>query len=256
MKKPVKIIVLAGKGGVGKSTVATGLALALSKRGHKVLMFDTDIDGPNCRRLLGVMDKVMYVDSFMHPIDVNENLKLFSVDGHPFIAKEGYGCVWLGEQTRQFLNECLEAAKRGKIEADYYVFDAPANHGDELHTIGHILGGVDHAVLVTAPSIVATDNVALTIRALREMQWSILGLVENFAHFTCSHGERYYVYGQGHGRELAMKENIEFLGELPINPAISGRMAETGEALNNPVIYDVVKKLEDAHKGFWKKLVG
>ena len=97
--KPVKIIVLSGKGGVGKSTVAAALAVALSKRGHKVLMFDTDIDGPNCRRILGVSDKTMHVDSFMHPIDVNENLKLFSVDGHPFIAKEGYGLVWLGEQT-------------------------------------------------------------------------------------------------------------------------------------------------------------
>ena len=255
MSAPVRVVVLSGKGGVGKSTISVSVAIALAKRGKKVVLFDTDVDGPNCRRLCGVQDKTMVVDQVMHPIKVNENLLLYSVDGHPFIGKENYAPVWLGEQHRSFLAECLESCRKLELNPDFIVFDAPANHGDELHTIAHILGGVDQAIVVTAPSVVSTDNVALALKAMRELKWPVLGLIENMSHFTCSHGERYYVLGQGHGRELAIKEGIEFLGEIPLNPAISGRMAETGETFNNPVIYDVVQRLE-RKRSLWARLTG
>ena len=256
MSKPIRVLVTSGKGGVGKTSYATGLGLALSKRGHRTLMVDMDLDGPNCARVLGVHGKSMVIDSFMHPVQVNGNLWLYAADLHPFVADEHLPFVALGETHRMWLKEVLVAIDRSKMDYEYIIFDAPANHGDELHTIAHLIGPPEHTILVSSPSLVSTDNVDGAIKALRELQFPILGIIENFAFFACPCGceKRFYLMGKGRAKELAIKNDIPFLGEQPITESISLN-ADEGIPLNNPIIYDIVVKLE-TKRSFLSKLLG
>lgn len=256
MSKAVRILVTSGKGGVGKTSYSSGLSLALSKRGHRTLIVDMDLDGPNCARVLGVRGKSMVIDAFMHPVRVNENLWLYGADLHPFVADEHLPFVALGESHRMWLKEILEAIEKSKMDYEYIIFDAPANHGDELHTIAHLIGPPEHTILVSSPSLMSTDNVEGAIAALRELQFPILGIIENFAFFACPCGceKRFYLLGKGHAKETAIRSNIPFLGEQPITESISLN-ADEGIPPNNPIIYGIVEKLEKK-ESFWSKLTG
>lgn len=241
VKKPKVVVVSGVKGGTGKSTFCTGIAKMLSKRGHKTILIDCDIEGSNCPRILGVTEAVHNARGDFEPVVVDENLSLYSMDLHPCIKRSDLPVVMLGESHRQFIQECLRASL--KRQPEYIVMDLPAEHGDALHTVLSVVKSVEGFVLVSAPNKISTDNCENAIRAAKELNLPVLGVIENFAGLRCDCGRVHYPFGHGAAKEMAMKHHLRFLGEQMLDPRISTG-ADRGRAINNPIVTRICEILE------------
>lgn len=216
------IAVASGKGGVGKSTVSSNLALALSLSGAKVGLLDADIHGPSVPMMFGELDSqplMREVDgkSLMVPIE-KFGIKLLSIG---FLIKPEQAVVWRGPMVssalRQFVNDCDWG------ELDYLILDLPPGTGDIHLTMLQVvpLTGI---VMVTTPQAVALADAykAATMFAMTPTKVPILGVVENMAYFTPAElpENKYYIFGQGGGKKMAEELNVPLLGEIPIYQSI------------------------------------
>jgi ATP-binding protein involved in chromosome partitioning len=210
-----KVAVASGKGGVGKSTVAANLALALKRGGATVGLLDADIYGPSQQMMMGCTDKPR----------VNAAEKILPVDGNGvavmslgFLMDPDQPVIWRGPMVMKALQQFIEDVEWGTL--DYLVVDLPPGTGDAQLTITQQVP-LDGAVIVTTPQDVALIDARKGLAMFQKVNVPVLGMIENMSAFVCPHcGERSEIFKHGGGRRTAEQLGVPFLGDIPIDPAI------------------------------------
>ena len=213
-----KILVLSGKGGVGKSTIAANLAVALSVAGKRVGLLDIDVHGPSIPKLFGVEGmQVTGTENSIYPFEISDNLKLMSIG---FLLRSSSDAViWRGPMKHTVIKQFLGDVEWDEL--DYLIVDSPPGTGDEPLSIAQLIPGVDGAVIVTTPQDVALLDVSKCINFCRQLSLPVLGIVENMSGFICPHcGKRTDIFKSGGGEKMAKEFGIQFLGRIPIDPSI------------------------------------
>ena len=209
------IAVASGKGGVGKSTVAVNLALALGKSGAKVGLLDTDIYGPSIPMMMGIHKQLQATpDEKILPIS-NYGIKLMSVG---FMLDEETPLIWRGPMVMQIVKQFLTGVAWGEL--DYLVIDLPPGTGDAQLTLVQTIP-LTGAVVVTTPQDVALIDARRAIKMFHEVKVPILGIVENMSYFQCPHcGEKTEIFSHGGGEKTSERYHVPLLGKIPIDPHI------------------------------------
>lgn len=219
-----KIIVLSGKGGVGKSTVATNIAVAISLKGQKVGLMDIDIHGPSIPKMLGLEGRPLREsEEGLLPIDYSDNLKVISIG---FILRDQKDAViWRGPLKHSLIRQFLRDVRWRDL--DYLIIDSPPGTGDEPLSVIQLLENADGAIIVTTPQDVALIDVRKAITFCRQVNLPIIGVVENMSGFVCPHcGKTVNIFKSGGGQGMALDMGVPFLGRIPLDPKI----VETGDS--------------------------
>jgi len=219
-----KIIVLSGKGGVGKSTVATNIAVALSLKGKKVGLIDIDIHGPSIPKMLGLEGKPLTgTEEGMLPIDYSNNLKVISIGF--MLRDQSQATIWRGPLKHSMIKQFLTDVKWGEL--DHLIIDSPPGTGDEPLSVIQLLGDVDGAIVVTTPQDVALNDVRKAITFCRQLNLPVIGIIENMSGFVCPYcGKTIDIFKSGGGEKMASEMGVPFLGKIPIETKI----VETGDS--------------------------
>lgn len=209
------IAVSSGKGGVGKSTVATNLAAAMAAEGHRVGLLDADVYGPDIPIMFGIHSRPRVTqDERVIPIEAH-GVKLMSVG---FLIEGDTPAIWRGPIVMGIIRQFLQQVEWGEL--DYLVVDMPPGTGDAQLSLVQ-LAKVDGAVMVTTPQGVATADVLKGIKMFERVDVPVLGLIENMSGFACPHcGETTDLFGRGGGRKLAATADVAFLGEVPLGGSV------------------------------------
>jgi ATP-binding protein involved in chromosome partitioning len=209
------IAVASGKGGVGKTTVAVNLALALVKLGHKVGLLDADVYGPNVPIMLGSTTEPMATgQQRIIPVDA-QGLKMISMG---LLNPGDKPVIWRGPMLHSVITQFLRHVEWGEL--DYLVIDLPPGTGDVQLTLIQTVA-VTGAVVVTTPSTVALADVRKAIEMFRQVNVEVLGVVENMSTFSCPHcGKPVDIFGHGEGSKTAIEYGVPLLGEVEIDPRI------------------------------------
>jgi ATP-binding protein involved in chromosome partitioning len=209
------VAVASGKGGVGKTTVAVNLALALSKLGHKVGLLDADVYGPNVPIMLGTNEEPLATqDRRIIPVEVS-GLKMISMG---LLNPGDKPMIWRGPMLHSVITQFLRSAEWGEL--DYLIIDLPPGTGDVQLTLIQTVA-VSGAVVVTTPSTVALADVRKAIEMFRQVNVEVLGVVENMSTFACPHcGKPVDIFGHGEGVKTARAYGVPVLGEIEIDPRI------------------------------------
>ena len=213
-----KILVLSGKGGVGKSTVAANLAISLAMEGQRVGILDIDIHGPSIPTMLGLKGShTEFVNEHIVPPEV-ANVKVISVDF--FLENTDDALIWRGPMKQGAIQQFLEDVEWGEL--DFLIIDCPPGTGDEPLSVRQILKGDTRAVVVTTPQEVAAADVRKSINFCEKLDLPIVGVIENMSGFACPHcGTITNIFKQGGGETLAAKAKVPFLGRIPIDPLVT-----------------------------------
>jgi ATP-binding protein involved in chromosome partitioning len=209
------VAVASGKGGVGKTTVAVNLAIALKNMGNAVGLLDADVYGPNVPVMLGTNEQPRAIDErTIIPVEAY-GLKMISMG---LLSPGDKPLVWRGPMLHSVIQQFLRSTQWGEL--DYLIVDLPPGTGDVQLTLIQSVS-VSGAVVVTTPSIVALADVRKAIEMFRQVNVEILGVVENMSYFNCPHCKgRIDVFGHGEGQHMAKKFGVPFLGEIEIDPQI------------------------------------
>lgn len=212
-----KIVVMSGKGGVGKSTVAVNMAVSLALSGKKVGLMDVDIHGPSVPTMLNLENSALQssADGIL-PVSVGE-LKVMSIG---FLLKDSSNAViWRGPMKMGAIQQFIKDVDWGDL--DYLIIDSPPGTGDEPLSVCQIIEDLDGAVIVTTPQKVAITDVEKSISFCRQLDLHVLGIVENMNGFVCPDcGSITHMFKDGGGKKLAEEYSINFLGSIPLDPAI------------------------------------
>ena len=211
-----KIAVASGKGGVGKSTVSTNLALSLRALGYTVGMLDADIYGPSQQMMLGIQGRptINEEDEKINPME-NHGIKTMSLG---LITDPDTPVIWRGPMVMKALDQFLTDVKWGVL--DFLIIDLPPGTGDAQLTLTQKVP-LTGAVVVTTPQDVALIDARKGLAMFRKVNVPVLGIIENMSYFICRHcGEREEIFGHGGGRKTAEMLGVPFLGEVPIDPKV------------------------------------
>jgi ATP-binding protein involved in chromosome partitioning len=209
------IAVASGKGGVGKTTVAVNLALALAKLGNKVGLLDADVYGPNVPIMLGsTAEPRATAQQRIIPVEA-QGLKMISMG---LLNPGDKPVIWRGPMLHGVITQFLRSVEWGQL--DYLVIDLPPGTGDVQLTLIQTVA-VTGAVVVTTPSTVALADVRKAIEMFRQVNVEVLGVVENMSTFMCPHcGQAVDIFGHGEGAKTAIEYSVPVLGEIEIDPRI------------------------------------
>jgi len=224
-----KLVVLSGKGGVGKSSVATNLAVGLARQGKKVGLMDVDVHGPSVPRLLHLDDSKppQAVEEGLIPIKWEDNLSVISLGF--FLPQKSDSVIWRGPMKMKLIQQFLEDVFWGDL--DYLVIDCPPGTGDEPLSVMQLLGTDAQGIVVTTPQDLAVDDVRRSVHFCQQTGNPVLGLVENMSGFKCPHcGEIVDVFASGGGERLAHEAGVAFLGRIPLDPEVV-RNADQGRVI-------------------------
>ena len=212
-----KILVLSGKGGVGKSTVAVNLAVALSLAGRRVGLLDIDIHGPSVPKMLRLTDSgIQTDDGAMLPVELG-GLKVMSIGF--MLSGNDQAVIWRGPMKIGIIKQFLKDVAWGDL--DYLVVDCPPGTGDEPLSAAQLIGKAAGAVVVTTPQEVALLDVRKSIAFCRRLDLPVLGVVENLSGFVCPKcGETTDIFKKGGGERMAAEMHVPFLGRVPITQAV------------------------------------
>lgn len=265
-----KLLVMSGKGGVGKSTVSVNLALSLAERGYKVGLMDVDIHGPDVIRMLnltGTLEPPKSSDSLVPPLSYNSNLKVVSLE---YMMKDrDEAIIWRGPLKIQAIRQFVADMDWGEL--DYLIVDAPPGTGDEPLSVAQTIPLVK-AIVVTTPQKVALADVKKSINFCKTVNVDIVGVIENMSGFVCPHcNETVDIFKSGGGEEVAREFDLPFLGRVPMDPKVviagddgkpylsSGEDSPAVEAFSRivesvvqrvpPVAQPVELKMADSHEG-------
>jgi len=220
-----KILVISGKGGVGKSTVAVNLAVALAQSGKQVGLLDVDIHGPSVPKLLGLETNPLLqgTGETILPVRYDENLKVMSTG---FLLRgQDDAIIWRGPMKHGVIQQFLKDVEWGDL--DYLIVDVPPGTGDEPLSVIQLIQDADGAVVVTTPQEIALIDVRKAVDFCRKLSLPVLGVIENMSGFVCPKcGETTDILGAGGGEDMAASVNVPFMGRIPIDPQI----VETGDA--------------------------
>ncbi|GGP20132.1 ATP-binding protein [Thermocladium modestius] len=221
-KVKMKIAVMSGKGGVGKSFVTMSLAVGFALRGLKVGVLDADIYGPTIPKLLGLTNTSLYLDDkrqVIIPAVGPLGIKVVSMDF--LLPSEDTAVVWRGALVAKAVDDFLSNVDWGELDA--LLIDLPPGTGDAPLTMAQMLSDqMTGSVIVTIPSDVSMRIVKKSIDFSKKLKIPIIGIVENMCCFTCPEsGKTYNIFGRGIGEEMAKQEGLQFLGRIPMDPRIS-----------------------------------
>ncbi|MDD1677941.1 MAG: Mrp/NBP35 family ATP-binding protein [Methanomicrobiales archaeon] len=210
------ILVLSGKGGVGKSTVSVNLAYALSTHGYQVGLLDLDMHGPNIPKMLGIEDqKLTTMGTLIEPIRISGTMSAISIA--LLLPEKDTPVVWRGPMKLTAIQQFLDEVNWGQL--DFLVVDLPPGTGDEALAIAQIAPNVRGAVVVTTPQDVATLDSRKAVRFVEMMEIPVLGIIENMSGMTCPHcGGEIDLFGRGGGKKAAEELKVPFLGSIPLDP--------------------------------------
>jgi ATP-binding protein involved in chromosome partitioning len=234
-----KLIVLSGKGGVGKSTVAAYLATALAARGKSVGLLDVDIHGPSIPKMLGIEDRqVGFDDNAIIPIPVSTNLKAMSI---AFLLRSKRDAViWRGPLKMGIIEEFLANVDWGPL--DYLIIDSPPGTGDEPLSVCQLIEGLDGAIVIATPQEIALADVEKSITFCRQVHVRVIGVVENMSGFVCPHcGKSADIFRGGGAERLATSMGVPFLGRLPLVPEVV-EACDRGECTIASVTHEALKR--------------
>ena len=248
------VVVLSGKGGVGKSTVSANLAAGLAMEGKRTGLLDVDVHGPSIPRLLKLTgSRPDMAEDRLVPVDWHWNLGVMSI-GFLLPGKDD-AVIWRGPAKAGVIQQLAEQVGWG--ERDVLVVDCPPGTGDEPLSVLQIFGEKAMAVIVTSPQDVAVDDVRRSITFCRQLSTPIIGIVENLSGFACpSCGAVHEIFSSGGGERLAQEAGVPFLGRIPIDPEVA-RSGDDGDVFlavagKSPsavafkqVIAEVVKALDN-----------
>src|SRR5256712_12210102 len=206
------IAVSSGKGGVGKSTVAVNLAVALSRTGGAVGIIDSDVYGPDVPLMLGARGRPGMFENRIIPVEAH-GLKMMSIG---LLVNEREPLVWRGPMLHSFIQQMLRDVNWGPL--DYLVFDMPPGTGDAQLSLSQVIP-LTGAVMVTTPQAVALLDVRKALGMFRKLNVPLLGVVENMSFFVCPHcGERTSIFGSTGGARIAEEYDIPLLAQIPLDP--------------------------------------
>lgn len=226
------IAVASGKGGVGKSTVAVNLAVALAKDGARVGLIDADIYGPSIPLMLGIREqpKVVKTEKGMHLVPLQAfNLKVISIG---LLVDDQAPIIWRGPMASGAIKQFMSDVEWGKL--DYLVFDLPPGTGDIQLTLVQTIP-LTGAVIVTTPQEVSLVDARKALKMFERVNVPVLGVIENMSYFIAPDtGNRYDIFGTGGGEKVSAELKLPFLGGIPIDP----RIREGGDK-GKPIVYDI-----------------
>ncbi len=212
-----KIVVLSGKGGVGKSTVAANLAISLALGGKTVGLLDVDFHGPSIPKIMGLEGQRPEMSGQnLKPIEFSNNLKVMSLG---MLVDTDDAVIWRGPMKMGALQQLLRDVEWGEL--DYLIFDCPPGTGDEPLSIVQLIPNATGAVVVTTPQAVSTSDVRRSIKFCEKVNLPVLGVVENMSGYVDpSTGKTLNLFGFGGGEAMAEEMHVPFLGRIPIEPQI------------------------------------
>ena len=217
-----KILVMSGKGGVGKSTVAAYLALLLSKKGKKVGLLDVDLHGPSIPRLMNIQGGLdMPEEGVVRPYRFSDNLSVVSVE--MVLGDKDTAVIWRGPLKISAIRQFISDIDWGDL--DYLIVDAPPGTGDEPLTVAQTIPDAE-ALIITTPQEISLADVRKSINFCKQVNMKITGVVENMSCFVCPHcGKKISIFGSGGGKVMARQMDVPFLGEI----SLDSQMVEMGD---------------------------
>lgn len=218
------LAVASGKGGVGKSTVAANLALALRRMGRQVGLLDADIYGPSVPRMMGL--DVVDPQTATFPLE-RHGVRLMSMG---FLVPATQAVIWRGPMVHKAITDFLTNPAINWGTLDFLLVDLPPGTGDAQLTLSQNVP-LSGAVIVTMPQDVSLTVARRGLEMFKQVRVPVLGVIENMSYFIGEDGKRYEIFRQGGGRKLAEETGIPFLGEIPIDP----RVAECGD-MGEPMV--------------------
>ena len=210
------ILVLSGKGGVGKSTVSVNLAFALANHGKNVGLLDLDFHGPSIPKMLGIEDQRPAVLAHaIEPVHVTGNLAVMSM---AFLLPDTSSpVIWRGPMKMGAIQQFLAEVNWGSL--DYLVVDLPPGTGDEALTIAQLAPNVKGAVIVTTPQDVAVIDAVKAVKFIEKLELPVIGIIENMSGMICPHcGETINLFSRGGGKKAAEDLGVPYLGAIPLDP--------------------------------------
>jgi Mrp family chromosome partitioning ATPase len=227
-----KLIVMSGKGGVGKTSTSVNLSIALANKGYNVGIMDVDLHGPDVPRMLGLsgMPEVNQ-NKKLNPMSFSENLKAISIES--FTPGKDDAIIWRGPLKFSAIRQFIADVDWGNL--DFLVIDSPPGTGDEPLTVAQQIPDAK-AIIVTTPQEVALADVRKSINFCKVVKMEIFGLIENMSGFSCPHcGEMIELFGTGGGERTAKQMGVHYLGSIPFDPKVvacgdSGACYQDGHA--------------------------
>ncbi len=243
------LVVMSGKGGVGKSTVAVNLAYALSLSGQKVGILDVDIHGPNIAKMLGIEKESICSSEFgIQAVKVSENLKAVS------LALVGYDpdqpIIWRGPRKTAAIRQFLGEVNWGEL--DYLIIDSPPGTGDEPLSVCQLIPNLSGIIIVTTPQDVAILDARKSVLFAQEIKVPVVGIIENMSGFICPHCHKETdIFKKGGGEKAAQELKIPFLGRVPFQPEFvdcgdqgTPFVSFQEKSKSAQIFLDIVKKIE------------
>ncbi len=227
-KNPIKgtkftIAISSAKGGVGKSTFATNLALALKNIGCKVGLLDADIYGPSLPKLFSINKKPESDGKILKPI-IKYDIQCMSIG---FLTDEQTPMIWRGPMVTSAIKTFTQKVEWKDL--DFIIVDMPPGTGDTQLTFAQEIN-MDGVIIISTPQEIALQDVKRGIRMFDKLKVKIIGLIDNMSHFVGDDGKKYAIFGQGGVKKTAEEFNKEFLGEIPINPDV-GSLGDLGKPI-------------------------
>jgi Mrp family chromosome partitioning ATPase len=212
-----KLIIMSGKGGVGKTSTSANLAIALANLGYRVGLMDVDLHGPDIPRVLGLMGMMGVSQNHkLDPMRFNGNLKVVSIES--LTASKDDAIIWRGPVKYSAIRQFIADVEWGEL--DFLLIDAPPGTGDEPLTVAQTIPDAK-AVIVTTPQEVSLADVRKSISFCRTVKMDIFGMVENMSGYICPHcGEEVALFGSGGGEKTAQEAAVTFLGRIPFDPNV------------------------------------
>ena len=209
-----KIIVMSGKGGVGKTSASVNLSIALANKGFKVGIMDVDLHGPDVPRMLGLKGTPdLSKNQKLNPLKYSDNLSVISVES--LTPNKDDAIIWRGPIKHSAINQFIGDVEWGEL--DFLIIDAPPGTGDEPLTVAQTISDAK-AIIVTTPQEVSLADVRKSINFCKTLRREVFGLIENMSGFTCPHcGEKMDLFGSGGGEKTASVAGIMFLGKIPFD---------------------------------------
>ena len=210
-----KILVMSGKGGVGKTSTSVNLSIALADKGYNVGIMDVDLHGPDVPRMLGLEGTPQVNENKkLNPISYSKNLTAISIES--FTPNKDDAIIWRGPLKFSAIKQFIGDIDWGNL--DFLVIDAPPGTGDEPLTVAQTISDAK-AIIVTTPQEVALADVRKSINFCKTVKMEIFGLIENMSGFSCPHcGEMIELFGTGGGEKTANQMGVRFLGRIPFDP--------------------------------------